>query len=128
MADGEVIPADWRDVIRSDRGWKGNTMIGNNLNELVFLKMGGELLRNAPMIAAQLLGDNGEYAEKAYRALTGGKLMLDEEREGRLGQGAFRLHVPHPWRPASGRSSPPAGRRCTPTPSTSRRPTTPRTR
>ncbi len=81
VADGEVIPADWRDVIRSDRGWKGNTMIGNNLNELVFLKMGGELLRNAPMIAAQLLGDNGEYAEKAYRALTGGKLMLDEERE-----------------------------------------------
>ena len=81
VADGEVIPADWQKVIRSDEGWLGNTMIGNNLHELMFLKFNDNLLRNAPMIASQLFGDNDEYANKAYRSMTEGKLMLDEERE-----------------------------------------------
>lgn len=80
VSDGEVIPVNWREEIRSDGGWLGNTMIGNNLHELMFHKMNENLLHDAPIIASQLLGDNAEYAEKAYRALTEGKLMLDEER------------------------------------------------
>ncbi len=78
VADGKLIPLDWKDDIRSENGWMGNTLIGNNLHELIFFAFNPNLLAEAPAIAAELFGDRCAYAQKAYDALTEGK-DLDED-------------------------------------------------
>ncbi len=73
VSDGKTVPENWRADIRSADGWQGETLIGNNLHELVFFKMGPGLPEKAPAIAAELFGGNSAYAERAYHALVDGK-------------------------------------------------------
>lgn len=77
VADGKFISLDWKEDIRSQNGWMGNTLIGNNLHELMFYAFNPNLLTEAPAIAAELFGDRSAYAEMAYCTLIDGK-ELDE--------------------------------------------------
>lgn len=81
VADGKFIPLDWKEEIRSESGWMGNTLIGNNLHELMFYKFNENLLTEAPAIAAELFGDRSAYAEKAFADLTGGKELDDNAKK-----------------------------------------------
>ena len=69
VADGELIPLNWKEDIRSENGWMGNTLIGNNLHELMFFAFNPHLLETAPGIAAELFGDRSKYAEEAFAEL-----------------------------------------------------------
>ncbi len=79
VADGKLIPVNWKEEIRSENGWIGNTLIGNNLHELVFHKMNPNLLQDAPGIAEELFGDHAEIAVSAYQKLSEG--LSDEEKK-----------------------------------------------
>ena len=70
VADGELIPLNWKEDIRSENGWIGNTLIGNNLHELMFFAFNPHLLEAAPGIAAELFGDRAKYAEAAFAELS----------------------------------------------------------
>ena len=80
VADGKLIPENWKEEIRSEKGWLGNTLIGNNLHELVFYQMDPGILEKAPSIAAELFGDRAEIAVSAYESLTSG-VKTDEEKK-----------------------------------------------
>lgn len=68
VADGTVIPRDWRSRIRDGRYWHGRAMVGSCLHELIFRREEPDFTEKAPAIADALFGRNGEIArcEFAY--------------------------------------------------------------
>ena len=127
VADGELIPLNWKEDIRSENGWIGNTLIGNNLHELMFFAFNPHLLEAAPGIAAELFGDRGKDTPKPTFAELS-KDAADDKAKGRLlGQGLFRLYVPFSWGQPRADSRGSAAERSGPIPSTTRPLTTRRT-
>lgn len=70
VADGELILFEWKDDIRSENGWMGHTLVGNNLHELMFFAFNPHLLEQAPAIATELFGDRGKIAEQTFAELS----------------------------------------------------------
>jgi len=79
VSDDILIPTNWKEDIRSESGWMGNTLVGNNLHELCFYAMNPNILEAAPAIAAELFGDRDAYANKAFAELSEGK--TEEEKK-----------------------------------------------
>ncbi len=77
VADGRLIPLNWKEDIRSENGWMGNTLIGNNLHEMMFYTFNPNLLSEAPAIADELFGDRAVYARKAFETLA-----ADQDEQG----------------------------------------------
>lgn len=82
VADGTVVPLDWKERIRSGNYWHGRALVGSCLNESIFYKINNpDFLQKAPEIAKALFGRNSKIAIAEFEEYTGAdRLLSDEEK------------------------------------------------
>ncbi len=95
VADGVVLPLDWKEKIRSGEYWSGNAMVGSCRNESIFYKMFvPDFVTKAPEIARALFGKNAQIAiaefeelcEEGSNPAKKRKMVLEQKEEQRGSQ------------------------------------------
>lgn len=69
VADGIVIPEDWRKILHEGRGYRGAALLGCNRNELGFYIQNPAFEEETAQLTYGLLGDNGAIADAAIAAV-----------------------------------------------------------
>lgn len=83
VADGIVMPLDWKERLESPEFWSGKALIGSNAHELGWYKFNPQFIEEAPKIALGLFGVNAIIAEEDFKQfeLQNQKASKDEKKD-----------------------------------------------
>ena len=81
VADGVVLPFDWKEKIHAGDYWSGTALIGSCLNENIYYKFNDpDFVKKAPGIAEALFGTNGKIAISEFEELNRINDMTEEQQ------------------------------------------------